>query len=282
MRAPVRRGILRIVGVAIVAALVLAPLAQSRDAAALSLTVTFFPNGTISVALPDGTAVGSQSGTPTSLPAGYYTVYLQGPGGCVELPYFDLQGPGLNVHNNLSDGEVMSTGLVANLLPSSTYTWRDEGTTPAVTHTFATSSDVVGTQPVSTPVTVSPAMTHPTTVTTQDVVGSKVPQKPVSLIPTQLAPARGSLVGTVTAAGKLGLLFGGRSVTTLKPGRYVLTVTDRSRASGFVLDTKNKVATTVTTAPTVGTRRVTITLTAGRWFAVPGAAQSGKLAFRVS
>jgi hypothetical protein len=257
-----------------VVALAVVPLAQSRAATSLSLNVTFFSNSVISVALPDGTPVGTQSGAPTSVPAGYYTVYLQGPGGCVELPYFDLQGPGVNVHNNLSDGEVMSTGFVANLLPSSTYTWRDEATTPAVTHTFVTSPDVVGTQPVSTPVTVSPTMTH--TTTTQDVVGSKA-----GLVPTTVTRTLGNLVGTVTAAGKLALTFGAHSVTTLKPGRYTLTVVDRSKANGFALDTKNRAAVTITGTRMVGTRRTTIKLTAGHWFAVPGIAGK-KLAFLVS
>lgn len=269
-RATRRRAVLRLAAaVALLATLTLTPTAQSRTTANLSLDVTFFTTGAISVTLPDGTAVGTQSGSPTSVPAGYYTVYLTGPGGCAELPYFDLQGPGVNVRNNLQDGEVMSTGFVADFLPSSTYTWVDEATTPAVTHTFVTSADVVGSPPITPSPVPSSSTMHTTTVSTQDVVGSGLPA------------IRGTLTGTVSAAGTLTLAYAGKSVTSLKPGRYKLTVIDKSKASGFILEATNRPAMTVTATRTFGTRTLTITLTAGRWFVTPRLLGK-KLSFSVS
>lgn len=66
--------------------LAFAPGAVGARAATPSLDVTFFPNGTITVTLPDGTPVGSTTGAPTVIPAGFYTVQMTGPGGCSSYP----------------------------------------------------------------------------------------------------------------------------------------------------------------------------------------------------
>src|SRR5262245_58747119 len=72
----------------------LAPGARAARAANPILFVNFFPNGTISVTLADGTPVGTTSGSPTLIPAGYYTLVYSGPGGCTNMPNFKLSGPG--------------------------------------------------------------------------------------------------------------------------------------------------------------------------------------------
>jgi len=65
-----RRAVLRLAAaVALLATLTLTPTAQSRTTSNLSLDVTFFTTGAISVTLPDGTSVGTQNGSP-SVPAG--------------------------------------------------------------------------------------------------------------------------------------------------------------------------------------------------------------------
>ncbi len=140
-----RAGTLVSLGLASLAALVLASAAASRGADGPALDVTFFTDGTISLTLPDGTPVGTTSGAPTVIPAGYYTLLLAGPGGCSELPYFELHGPGENILNDMDLGEMKATAT-AYFQPNSTYTWRDNGI-PGVIYTFTTSSTVVGTPP---------------------------------------------------------------------------------------------------------------------------------------
>ena len=120
------------------------PAGQARDVSNPSLDVTFFLNGTISVTLPDGTPVGSTSGAPTVIPAGYYTLLLSGPGACSQLPLFDLSGPGEHLNDDMSGGEVNTEVYTAYFAPSSTYTWRIDNVDPAVVHTFVTSATVVG------------------------------------------------------------------------------------------------------------------------------------------
>ena len=133
-----RAGTLVSLGLAALAALVLASAAASRGADGPALDVTFFTDGTISLTLPDGTPVGTTSGAPTVIPAGYYTLLLAGPGGCSELPYFELHGPGENILNDMDLGEMKATAT-AYFQPNSTYTWRDNGI-PGVIYTFTTSS----------------------------------------------------------------------------------------------------------------------------------------------
>src|SRR5262245_6217706 len=127
----------------------LAPVGQAQRAANLSLTVNFTAAGVVTVTLPDGTPVGSTSGAPTVIPAGFYSLNLAGPGECINLPLFQLSGPGVNIQDDMLGGEVEKNTLYATFLPNTTYTWHIDRSANVV-HSFRTSSDVVGTQPAPT------------------------------------------------------------------------------------------------------------------------------------
>ncbi len=232
---------------AVAAAVGLAPVAGARDAAQLSLNVTFTETGAISVTDPTGAPVGTMSGSPTVIPAGYYTLLLSGPGGCTELPYFELKGPGTNVLNDMELGE-FSSSLVVNLQPNATYTWRDEASPDAV-YTFATSAQVLGTKP---PPQVSPKAVGPTsTASSHDLVGSN--------------ELRGTLVVTVPPSGRPVVRLGGRLVSKLAAGRYTVRVVDRSGTRGIGLVRTTRRAVVLTTAEFTGTRSRTVTLADGSW-----------------
>lgn len=237
--------------VVVLGALMLGALTQASSAANPTLDVTFSTDGTITFTLPDGTPVGATAGTPPVIPAGYYTLILTGPGGCNELPYFELHGPGENILNDMDLGEMKATAQ-AYFLPNSTYTWRDNGI-PGVVYTFSTSSTVLGAPPAATrlPVKTTPGSTS----TSTDIVGSSI------------APFRGKLTAVVTAAGRLSLVYKGRSVSRLEAGRYTISVTDRSSTNGVLLKAAKK-AVSVTGGSFVGKRSVSVVLTAGRWLVV--------------
>jgi hypothetical protein len=237
----------------------LASTAQARSAESLSLDVTFSATGTIAVTLPDGTPVGSTSGPPTVIPAGFYTLQLSGPGGCTDLPYFHLQGPGNDLLDNMDDGEVAGVVDTADLLPNSTYTWSDENANPAAVYTFVTSADVLGTPPAgfNSPTGISSAE-HSTAASQNDVVGSSI-----------AAPSRGTLSGAVSAAGTVTLAYGGKGAARLAPGRYTITVTDRSTRSGFMLEAAQHPPISLTGNAFVGRRSVSVDLTAGEWYFAP-------------
>jgi hypothetical protein len=246
-------------GVAVVFA-ALASAATSRTTAPLSLNVNFTTNGVISVSLPNGSPVGVTSGSPTVLPAGYYIVNMNGPGGCAAMPHFILRGPGVQIFDNLNEGESDHVEYNANLLPNSTYVWSSDGA-PGVNHTFVTSSDVQGTAPAR-PTGGLTSGNH-TTVKSSDFVGSDI------------LPDRGKLVGSISAAGKLSLAYQGKSVASLKAGRYAVVVTDKSSSVGLTVQKVKRAVTAVSSRRFVGKKTVDLQLTAGKWtFAPSGGKQS--------
>ena len=255
---PLFRGIrgsfpaLAVGGAAVVLLSTAAPLARATTAANLSLDVSFSATGLISVTLPDGTPVGTTSGTPTVIPAGFYTLALSAPGGCTELPYFDLKGPGNNVLDNMDDGELTNNTDNADFLPNSTYTWRNDSI-PGVTYTFSTSNQVLGTAPAQLGSATGISSGSKATTHSSDLVGSSV------------VPLRGRLTATVEPTGRLTLAYRGKSVTGLEPGRYTIVVNDRSATGGFVLKKPRHAAVSLTGAAFVGRRSATVDLTAGNW-----------------
>jgi len=236
--------------------LVFVPAGGARPTASLSLFVSFFANGTVTVTTPDGTAIGTTSGTPTLIPAGFYTIVFSGPGGCTALPYFHLTGPGTNIVTNMAEGAAQRSTNTANLLPSSTYQWISDAF-PNVVHTFTTSAVVEGSPP-SGGETPTGTTGKGKGVTYPDLVGSEI------------APFRGTLTAAVSPAGRLSLAYKGKGLTSLKAGKYTIAVTDRSANAGLVLQKLKRSPVSITGSAFMGTRSVHVQLTAGRWLFAGG------------
>jgi hypothetical protein len=237
--------------------LALAVSARAGQAATPSLDVLFSATGSITVTLPNGSPVGVTAGAPTVIPAGYYTLLLSGPGGCTELPYFELTGPGVNVLDDLQLGE-LSAGDTVDFQPDSTYTWTDTGANPAVTYIFATSATVESTAPAPTP-SVSNAnggvsQGTRSTTSSQDIVGSA------------LATFRGTLSALVGSTGRITLAFDGRAVRTLLPGRYTVAVDDHSATNGLALEQVGHKPLSVSGVAFVGRHSLSVDLSGGQWF----------------
>jgi hypothetical protein len=225
-------------------------VAPAEGAAPPTLVVTFSVNGSITVTLPDGTPVGSTSGAPTVIPAGSYTVLMNGPGGCIQLPLFQLSGPGASIVSDMNGGEVDASTFNAFFQPNATYTWHTDRGLSSGVHTFATSGTVAATGSVQA--TTTPVASSGTPIS-NDVVGSAI------------APFRGELTAAVSAAGTLRAAFKGKSLRTLAAGRYTVAVTDRSSSSGFLLQ-KGKHAPVVVSGPAfTGKRSAMVALTPGTW-----------------
>src|SRR5262249_52001564 len=182
---------------------------STRASVELTMNVIFSYQGSISVALPNGTPVGTTSGAPTVIPAGYYSVILTGPGSCSLVPYFLLSGPGVAVSDNMAQGEEDFTEYDVNFQPNSTYTWKN-GDNPRDVYTFQTSGQVLGTK--------SPPVIWKGPVTSKSSNSS--------IVGSAISPSRGNLTGTVSSDGKLTLLFKGKSASSLRSGLYKLTITD--------------------------------------------------------
>jgi hypothetical protein len=224
-------------------------------AADLSLRISFTEAGAITVTLPNGSPVGTTAGSPTVIPAGFYTLLFYGPGECINLPLFQLRGPGVNINDDMLGGETDVHTLYATFVPNATYTWRSDRNTSLV-YTFRASSDVVGTPSTGSGSSGTSTGSN-TKPTSQDITGSAI------------APFRGTLTGAVSAAGRLTIAFKGKSVASLKAGRYTVAVTDRSSTDGFLLQKPTRKTVSVTGAMFVGKRSLSVTLTAGRWLVLP-------------
>jgi hypothetical protein len=74
-----------------------------------------------------------------------------------------------------------------------------------------------------------------------------------------------ALVGAVSSTGGLSLLSAGHPVTRVAAGHYTLTIVDKGKTTGFVLEEVGHTPISVTGAPFVGKRSISVDLTAGRW-----------------
>jgi hypothetical protein len=92
-------------------------------------------------------------------------------------------------------------------------------------------------------------------------------------------PLRGVLVATVSSKGELALTRNDRAVSSLKQGKWTLSVRDDSKTSGFTLQQLSKNPVAVTSGTYYGFRELTVTLTPGQWiYYSPGGT---KRSFRV-
>jgi hypothetical protein len=237
-----------------VVAVTLAASASGAVAAAPGIYVSFNANHTFSVTLVDGTTVGT-SGTPSTLPAGTYQLYLNDTSGA--LMQFDLSGPGVSLVTNMTNAEDLAASYTEAFQPSSTYTYRDDDAAGSPVFTFTTSATVASSPTATTSSPTPVGGTSVGTTGTTDIVGSKAAAGPRN---------PGTLTATVTSAGKLELGSKGRSVTELQTGRYTLSVVDRSRTAGFTLQSAKSSPHALSGARFSGRRTLTLDLTPGQWF----------------
>jgi hypothetical protein len=179
---------------------------------------------------------------------------------CQSFVQFQLTGAGVNLSTTLQDGDEDYGLIDATFQPGATYTAVDNNQPSVARLVFTTASSG------------SPAIpTNPSSgggtgkgSTQSTLIGSK------SSTSTKAAVvSRGTLLATVSAVGKLSLTFDGKAVSTLKSGRYTITVTDHSKKDGFLVQESGNTADTVSTGAFTGKRSVAVTLGKGQWFFYP-------------
>jgi hypothetical protein len=230
----------------------------SHAAFSSTLYAGFDADGNIRMTYADGTMIGTPNPPGSLVPAGTYTIDLNNNGLDDQAGehYFHLFGPGVNLSagNNLYD----TVTWTATFQPGATYVYQDDRNPTTIHEVFGTPGSGAGTATTSTPTTTSLSSSSSGSKTTKptssDVVGSAI------------APFRGTLLGSVTVAGKLTLTAKGRAVSKLKSGRYTFTINDSSARSGFTIQEIRKAAKAVTGVSFVGKHSVTIDLTPGQWF----------------
>ena len=111
-------------------------------------------------------------------------------------------------------GEVTSEAHQTTFQPNSTYTWRTDNDSASPIHTFATSSQVLGTAPVQ-------PSTGPDEHDAPVAGHRRLGHRPV--------PGNAEPGAARSASGKAeALSYKGKSVKHLTAGRYTFAITDRS------------------------------------------------------
>ena len=152
---------------------------------------------------------------------------------CKGFVQFRLTGPGVSVYTTLDYGDSTSELYPATFQPGTTYTIQDD-------------NNIAGTRRSITVATSGSAALVPST-----------PSNARSNL-------RGTLHGVVARDGKLSLRRNGKAVTSLKAGRYTVSVDDQSTRRDFRIRTPHGKVQTITSAGYVGWQEVTVTFEAGR------------------
>jgi hypothetical protein len=223
------------------------------------LYVIYDANSNLSVSVTGGVPLGSSS----SIPPGPYWVTFDNEFQSERVVHkWHLVGPGVDVSTLGSDLNCDSSieEYIGVLQPSSTYTVSDDlhpAIRPVVFRTSAAGSSTSG--QVSGPSQAGKSGS----IANSDLVGSAY------------LPYRGSLTALVSAARKLTLTRGGRPVTStsLKAGRYTITVVDGSAKAGFTLKKvkPSERVLALTSGAFVGRKSLRVQLGAGRWAFFSGA-----------
>ena len=211
---------------------------------------------------------GDNGSTITVIPPGRYQVLVVSPQpfaelnlagatdpnlGCGGFVSFRLTGPGVSIFTTLDDGDSSSDHLAATF-QAGTYTAQEDRRPTVARVVFTVAAG-------------APSTGLGTSASSSTGSGTKPATKPaVTVAPKNL---RGTLGGSVSTAGKLRLTFKGKAVTSLKSGRYTVSVLDETSRAGFNLQKVGKPATKVTTTSYLGRRAVTLALGAGQWLFYP-------------
>jgi hypothetical protein len=250
------------------AVLVTAGSAATKSAGLPTLYVNYNMNCTFQIANDAGNPIGQiapgtyqvQIVTPVvfadvDLTDSVGTMYA-----CQSFVQFQITGPGVNLTTTLQDGDE-DYGLIDETFQAgSTYTAVDNnqpGTARLVFTTASSGSPVIPANPSSGGGTGKGS-------TQSALVGSQSKTTTSTSLPD-----RGNLLATVSAAGKLSLTFDGKAVSTLKSGRYTISVSDHSTKNGFIVQETGNTAHTVSTGPFKGSRSEQVSLVKGQWFFYP-------------
>ena len=228
----------------------------SRGSAATavpSLTLNVNLSGALEIVLGNGTRIRGGA----VVPPGPYLVLVASdvPDSRDLFHLFHLYGPSLNVESDLLPCENPRPLYTVTLKPSTTYIYEDSrhpelGQVVFTTSASGTSSDTAG----GASPTGAGGKSGGTSSNTSILASNGA-----------ALPFRGTLAGTVGSVGAVTLTRNGKSVSSLKAGRYSVSVDDRTASAGFQLAPPKGEKVVVTGPSFVGEKRMTVTLSPGRW-----------------
>jgi len=267
MRARALAGFALAAAVALVA---MALVGMAGAAGASQLLVTFQINGTFKVTLTDGTPIGAPSPPGTTIQPGTYELVFDNSQNVKNLD-FQIIGPNVSLQETMGGGEETAMSDYVTFVGNSQYRYFDGNNINSPVSYLQTSAGTGSTGANGSGLPGSNNQTSGTGSSNATVVGSKNGSSSGVLTGSTSAsvPLRGTLTGTVGATGALTLKLDGKPVTSVKQGRYTVTISDHSPKNGFTIQHAGQDATTVSTVPFVGKRSATLTLRPGQWLYYP-------------
>ena len=217
----------------------------------------------------DGTPVGSQDRVPPTIPPGTYTINVVDD---ADIHNFHLTGPGVDQQTDV--GGTSTPTWTVTFQPGSTYRFQCDEHPDFMWGEFQTS----GTAPASSGGSSSSGSSSSSTTSSSSSGTGGGSTKSTASAKNAII---GTLVGRVTAVGKATLTWGGIPVKTLGPGRYTITVGDKTKARSFVLQEQGHGARMIGGVAFVGTHSLTLTLGAGTWSFYASGSKT-KSSFKVS
>lgn len=245
-----RRSAARALVLAVAAAGVL--LLGTGSAGAYNFTLTFAYVSSANGVVLEPWAAGGPMDVSAPITAGQWTVVVEDAGGLAPAPAFSLTGPGVNLSTTLGGGSETSASFTVSLQPTSTYTFQDGNGVLALAGEAGAGQAAVSFTTSATTESELEANATATPPTTTTGAAPKPPTTPIG--PLSLGMSR---------AGVLALTAGGKQVTTLPAGHYVLTMPQPGRVGTLELRELGGATILLTSA---GHRRSrSITLVPGNW-----------------
>lgn len=235
-----------------------------EGARAASIVLNLGEDGTLSVIPAGGTPIRTSSPPGVVIPPGLYNTVVNNavPEFRDSYHMFHLSGPGVNLQTDLLAGDDRSELHTVTLLPNSIYIFLDDRAPQVTRVVFSTSGSGTAVAEPSGGSTSSSSSggtsagsssTSKSSTSNKDSVGSGI------------VAFRGILSGGVSTTGRLSLIFKGKKVSSLKSGRYKISVLDETSSSAFTLQRLAKRAVAISSRSFVGRRTVTLTLGVGQW-----------------
>ena len=244
-----------VLGVIVCAAAGARAALSSHTAVSSTMHAFVHDDESIGLQFDDGSDVGNQARNAPVIPPGTYTIRAVDDSGAHN---FHLTGPGVDVGTTI--GGLATPTWTVTFQPGSHYRFQCDDHPDFMYGEFNTSGTGSGS---TTGGSTSGGSTSGGS--TSGGSSSSSGSGTVSNTGTKPTAVLGTLIGRVNPAGKLVLAYGGIPVTKVKAGRYKITVADKAPARSFVVRKSGGAATTVSGVGFVGTRSVTVNLSAGKW-----------------
>jgi len=245
---------------------------SSHTAVSSTMHAFVHEDDSIGLTFDDGSPVGLQARDVLTIPPGTYTIRVIDD---ADLHNFHLDGPGVDMTTSVEG--LSSPTWTVTFQPAGNYRFQCDVHPDFMFGLFQASggSSSTGSSGSSSTGT-SSSGSSPSGSSSSGSTSTGV-----SSTSGGAQTLRGTLAGTVSSAGNLKLMLQGKAVSKLKSGRYKITVVDKTPARSFVVQQNNHSATTVSGVSFVGTRSVTLNLTAGQWAFYSSAGTKSKSSFIV-